>query len=50
MRPEEPILAHPPSMDSLLSSEAAAELLRLYGRNALKEELRRVRQTLAERN
>ncbi|MGH9366645.1 MAG: L-seryl-tRNA(Sec) selenium transferase, partial [Thermoanaerobaculia bacterium] len=41
MRPQEPILAHPPSMDSLLSSEAAAELLRLYGRHALKEELRR---------
>jgi L-seryl-tRNA(Ser) seleniumtransferase len=32
---------HPPSMDSLLASEAAAEPLRLYGREAVKEELRR---------
>jgi L-seryl-tRNA(Ser) seleniumtransferase len=32
---------HPPSMDSLLTSEAAADAIRLFGREALKQELRR---------
>ncbi|HTO86669.1 MAG TPA: L-seryl-tRNA(Sec) selenium transferase [Thermoanaerobaculia bacterium] len=33
--------AHPPSMDSLLTSEAAADAIRLFGRETLKQELRR---------
>ncbi len=36
-----PAVTRPPSMDSLLSSGLAQEPLRLYGRTAVKEELRR---------
>ncbi|MEP6769387.1 MAG: L-seryl-tRNA(Sec) selenium transferase [Acidobacteriota bacterium] len=35
-------LRRPPSMDSLLSAAAAAEMLAVFGREAVKEELRRV--------
>ncbi len=44
MRPENappPAMAHPPSMDALLKAGPAAENLALFGREAVKQELRR---------